>query len=128
MEKYRTVLGRKFKIRLTITTASKKQWVGGVGGKTHQERPVPRDRNPGSWRWVPGSGGACISRSHPHTGSAQIRPCGGRVAERVEVHAGTAGEDGQAPAPEEIRDPAMLSQKEEIKDPVSRSKEIAQER
>lgn len=48
--------------------------------------------------------------------------------ERVEVHAGTAGRDGQAPAPEEIRDPAMLSQKEEIKDPVSRSKEIAQER
>ena len=35
---------------------------------------------------------------------------------------------GPAPAPEEIRDPAMLSQKEEIKDPVSRSKEIAQEK
>lgn len=48
--------------------------------------------------------------------------------ERVEVHAGTAGRDGLAPVPEEIRDPAMLSQKEEIKDPVSRSKEIAQER
>ena len=48
--------------------------------------------------------------------------------EPAEVHTGAAGRGGQAPAPVEIRDPAMLSQKEEIKDPVSRSKEIAQER
>lgn len=108
------------------------------GGEDTPGEAVPRDRNPGSWRWVSGSGeGACISGSHlrhPPPTPAPNRLCPDQTpgrqggVERAEVHAGAAGRGGPAPAPEEIRDPAMLSQKEEIKDPVSRSKETAQER
>lgn len=134
MEKYRTVFGRKFKTPFTITSTSKK----GEEGKTHQERQYLETgiQEAGGGSPALGKEPAFPDRISatppPHPAPNRLCPdqTPGRQGgvERAEVHAGAAGRGGPAPAPEEIRDPAMLSQKEEIKDPVSRSKETAQER